>query len=173
MFREVALAVLTTVLTTLPVDAQEQDHTEIWPHQVSRHAARPCVAGGPTQKDAAIGAQLNTALNNKMRGHMNAYNTSCARAVVRAVRDCGFDERAAAIAVATVIVETSIANLDGGDRDSVGLNQQRASWGSFAQRTDPAWATGALLDTITRFYPNGSWNCAPVNEKILDFLFWP
>jgi cell wall-associated NlpC family hydrolase len=42
----------------------------------------------------------------------------------------------AAVMVATV--ESTLHNLAGGDRDSVGLFQQRASWGSYQARHDPA-----------------------------------
>jgi hypothetical protein len=88
--------------------------------------------------------------------------------VVQAVKSRGLNERAAAIAIATTIVETSIANLDGGDLDSVGLFQQRNSWGSFAERTNPAWATNKFLDVMQSFYPNGSWNTAPIGDVAAD-----
>ncbi|GAB3922935.1 hypothetical protein GCM10029976_012430 [Kribbella albertanoniae] len=130
--------------------------------------ALPCVAGGPAPADAAMANTLNPLLAKKMRGHMTPYNTSCARAVVQAVQERGLNQRAAAIAIATVIVETSIANLDGGDLDSVGLYQQRATWGSFAERTNPVIATGKFLDTMERFYPNGSWNTAAIGDVAAD-----
>ncbi|MEV0589775.1 VCBS repeat-containing protein, partial [Nonomuraea sp. NPDC050310] len=142
---------------------------EIQPNDVgTTFASLSCVAGGPTPQDGVVAAALNAQLTDKMRGHMNAYNTSCARAVVDAVQARGFNQRAGAIAISTVIVETSIANLDGGDLDSVGLFQQRATWGSFAERTNPAIATGKFLDVMQQFYPNGSWNTAPIGEVAAD-----
>jgi hypothetical protein len=87
---------------------------------------------------------------------------------VKRVKARGFNERAAAIALATTIVEASNANLDGGDADSVGLFQQRASWGSFAERTNPSIATDKFLDTMIRFYPNGSWNNAAIGAVAAD-----
>jgi D-alanyl-D-alanine carboxypeptidase-like protein len=45
------------------------------------------------------------------------------------------------LAILTANVETDLRNLPGGDRDSVGLFQQRAPWGSFEERHDPATAT--------------------------------
>ncbi|GLW90537.1 FG-GAP-like repeat-containing protein [Actinokineospora globicatena] len=124
--------------------------------------ALPCVSGGPTAADTTTAATLNPLLNNKMSGNMNSYNASCARAVVDAVKAYGYNEKAAAIAISTVIVETSISNLDGGDRDSVGLYQQRDTWGTFAQRTDPVIATRKFLDEMNRLFPNGSWNTASI-----------
>ncbi|MEV6908249.1 hypothetical protein [Amycolatopsis sp. NPDC051071] len=137
--------------------------TEIRPDQVE-HIALPCAQAGPSAEDADTARALNQQLHTKMRGYMNAYNTSCARAVVDSVQRAGLNERAAAIAVATVIVESSIANLDGGLGDSVGLFQQRASWGSFEQRTDPVWATGKFLAVMRHFFPNGSWNNVAIGD---------
>ncbi len=50
----------------------------------------------------------------------------------------GFDEKGVTIAVATAIQESGLSNLDHGDRDSVGLFQQRTSqgWGTVEQIMD-------------------------------------
>ncbi|WP_410661170.1 hypothetical protein [Amycolatopsis sp. lyj-112] len=136
--------------------------SEIQPDQVD-HVALPC-SQAPSADDGGTASALNQQLGTKMRGYMNPYNTSCARAVVESVQRSGLNERAAAIAIATVIVESSIANLDGGLGDSVGLFQQRASWGSFEQRTDPGWATGKFLGVMRQFFPNGSWNTATIGD---------
>ncbi|EME55665.1 hypothetical protein [Amycolatopsis decaplanina] len=137
--------------------------TEIRPDQVE-HVALPCVQAGASADDADTAGALNQQLATKMRGYMNPYNTSCARVIVDTVQRSGLNERAAAIAIATVIVESSIANLDGGLGDSVGLFQQRASWGSFEQRTDPVWATGRFLAVMRQFYPDDSWNNAAIGD---------
>jgi len=42
------------------------------------------------------------------------------------------------VAVATAMQESGLRNLDHGDRDSLGLFQQRAAWGSDSQRMDVA-----------------------------------
>jgi cell wall-associated NlpC family hydrolase len=42
----------------------------------------------------------------------------------------------------------------GSDHDSVGIFQQRASWGTVQQRIDPATSTGLLLDRLVRV---GDW----------------
>ncbi|GHJ52180.1 hypothetical protein Nm8I071_14870 [Nonomuraea sp. TT08I-71] len=93
---------------------------------------------------------------------MTAYRVSCARAVVEQVKRSGLSSRAAAIAVTTTIVETTIRNLDGGDRDSVGLYQQREDWGTFTERTNPSWATDAFLDKMVDERPN--WETDPIGE---------
>ncbi|WP_344923571.1 hypothetical protein, partial [Streptosporangium oxazolinicum] len=124
-----------------------------------------CDSNGTTATDAALATQLNSTLGAKMRGYMSAYRVSCARMVIKAVRDRGLDARAAVIAIATVIVETSIQNIsEEVDHDSLGLFQQRASWGSASQRLNPTWATNAFLDKMLRVYPNDSWKTKPVGE---------
>jgi hypothetical protein len=166
----VATALSGLLLAISPVSAAPaEDPSEIWPQQVEANFnALPCFSGGPSEVDGQNAAALNPRLTNKMRGFMNSYNASCARAVVQAVKARGLNERAAAIAISTVIVETSIANLDGGDLDSVGLFQQRASWGSFADRTNPVKATNKFLDVMQQFYPGGSWNSAPIGDVAAD-----
>ncbi|MCP3803811.1 VCBS repeat-containing protein [Allokutzneria sp. A3M-2-11 16] len=164
-------AVVTTVLTLFAPPANGEplrDLVELWPHDVAKMASLPCVAGGPSARDTETARDLNPRLSTKMRGHLNAYNMSCARAVVQTVVDRGYNEKAAAIAISTIIVETSMANLDHGDRDSVGLYQQRASWGSFPQRTDPVWATSKFLAVMDDFYPNESWNTASIGDVAAD-----
>lgn len=52
------------------------------------------------------------------------------------------------VAIATAMQESTLRNLDYGDRDSLGLFQQRNAWGSAGERTDPA--TSAEL-----FYTGG------------------
>jgi len=53
-------------------------------------------------------------------------------------------ERAVTIALATALQESKLRNLSGGDRDSIGLFQQRPSqgWGTPEQLQDPRYATG-------------------------------
>jgi murein DD-endopeptidase MepM/ murein hydrolase activator NlpD len=53
----------------------------------------------------------------------------------------GASARDIKIALITAMTESGLRNLDYGDRDSVGLFQQRDAWGSFADRTNPVAAT--------------------------------
>lgn len=64
----------------------------------------------------------------------------------------GLPPRAASIALATAYQESGIRNLDYGDRDSVGLFQQRPSqgWGSEKQLMDPHYATGKFYDALVK-----------------------
>ncbi|GAA1918559.1 hypothetical protein GCM10009737_20030 [Nocardioides lentus] len=58
--------------------------------------------------------------------------------------------RAVSIALATAYQESKIVNIDYGDRDSLGLFQQRPSqgWGTEAQVQDPVYATNAFYDAL-------------------------
>ncbi len=58
--------------------------------------------------------------------------------------------RAAVIAVATSMQESTLLNLNYGDRDSLGLFQQRPScgWGTPAQIQHPAYAADAFLKAL-------------------------
>lgn len=62
----------------------------------------------------------------------------------------GLPARAASIALATAYQESDLYNIDYGDRDSLGLFQQRPSqgWGSEEQVLDPVYATNAFYDAL-------------------------
>ncbi|MEU8380503.1 hypothetical protein [Streptosporangium sp. NPDC048865] len=128
-------------------------------------ALAACDPDGTTSTDSALATQLNGTLKAKMRGYMSAYRVSCARMIVKAVRDRGLNSRAAVIAVTTTIVESSIDNISEElDHDSLGLFQQRASWGTRAQRLNPTWATNAFLNKMISKYPNNRWMTEPIGE---------
>ncbi|MCM8555799.1 MULTISPECIES: heavy metal transporter [Streptomyces] len=61
-------------------------------------------------------------------------------------------ERAAAIALTTALQESALRNLDHGDKDSLGLFQQRPmwGWGTPAQIMDPAYSTGQFFDHLVK-----------------------
>jgi hypothetical protein len=64
----------------------------------------------------------------------------------------GLPARAVSIALATAYQESKIRNLDHGDRDSLGLFQQRPSqgWGTRAEVRDPYHATNAFYDALEK-----------------------
>ncbi|MFN8075968.1 MAG: hypothetical protein U0Q15_11180 [Kineosporiaceae bacterium] len=64
----------------------------------------------------------------------------------------GLPARAATIALATAMQESKLRNLAHGDRDSLGLFQQRPSqgWGTQAQVRDPVYATNAFYDVLVK-----------------------
>jgi len=66
-----------------------------------------------------------------------------AQVVIQVGRELGVSDYGIVIALATAAQESTLRNLDWGDRDSVGLFQQRpsAGWGSVEQLTDPYHAS--------------------------------
>lgn len=61
-------------------------------------------------------------------------------------------ERARIIALATAYQESQLRNLPDGDRDSLGLFQQRPSqgWGTVKQISDPVYAVGKFYDALVK-----------------------
>src|SRR3954462_2614356 len=64
----------------------------------------------------------------------------------------GMPAHAATIALAAALQESKLYNLRGGDRDSLGLFQQRPSqgWGTPREILDPVHATNAFYDALAR-----------------------
>jgi hypothetical protein len=78
-------------------------------------------------------------------------------------RERGLPERAIVIALATAQQESRLRNLDYGDRDSLGLFQQRpsAGWGTDAQVQDPVYAAGEFYDHLVAV---PGWDTGPLTE---------
>jgi LysM repeat protein len=74
---------------------------------------------------------------------LTAEQAGNARTIISVGRQLGVGDRAIVIALAAAAQESSLRNLDHGDRDSLGLFQQRPStgWGTPAQLRDPVHAT--------------------------------
>ncbi|MDF3291973.1 hypothetical protein P3G67_22640 [Streptomyces sp. RB6PN23] len=61
-------------------------------------------------------------------------------------------ERALTIALATAMQESKLHDIKGGDRDSLGLFQQRPSqgWGTAEQILDPVYSSGEFFDELVK-----------------------
>lgn len=75
----------------------------------------------------------------------------------------GMPNSAVTVALATAMQESKLRNLDYGDRDSIGVFQQRPSqgWGTSAQLQDPSYAAAAFYHRLADV-PN--WEQLPVTE---------
>ncbi len=82
-----------------------------------------------------------------------------AAAIVAAGKELGAPTRAQVIAVAVAMQESTLRNLPYGDRDSVGLFQQRATWGPTSVRMDPK-ASARLF--YTRLLALKGWAALPL-----------
>ncbi|MBH0128873.1 LysM peptidoglycan-binding domain-containing protein [Salinibacterium sp. NK8237] len=74
--------------------------------------------------------------------YLDAEMRANAEVIVQVGRELGVSDYGITIALATAMQESSLRNLTWGDRDSVGLFQQRPSsgWGTVSQLTTPSYA---------------------------------
>jgi len=135
------------------------------------------LVGGPSPDTAMATAMCATAgpvagLDAEQAGNARVI-VAVTQQVVAAVRPTSVDA-AAVMALMTAYQESKLRNLanpavtgstaqpgasgSGTDHDSVGLFQQRASWGTVAQRMDPVWATTAF---VTRLLVVPGWRAMP------------
>lgn len=81
-------------------------------------------------------------MSGKISGvKMSGEQLSNAAAIISAGKSFGASPRDLVIALMTALQESTLRNLSYGDRDSIGLFQQRNAWGSRAARMDPYQAT--------------------------------
>jgi hypothetical protein len=86
------------------------------------------------------------------KSNWNKEQVANARLIIQIGQDRRVPAEGQVIAVATAIQESSLRNLKGGDRDSIGLFQQRPSqgWGTPKQLSDPAYQTNKFYDKLLR-----------------------
>ncbi len=97
-------------------------------------AARPSAPATPNAPSAPPSGGSITPMTAEMRTH--------AATIVRVGRELGVPQYGIVIALATAMQESTLRNLSWGDRDSVGLFQQRPSsgWGTAADLQVPSHA---------------------------------
>ncbi len=100
--------------------------------------------------DASTGPRCEFRVQDRTETFTPAQPAQAATITAVATRR-GLPARAASIALATAIQESKLRNLSYGDRDSLGLFQQRPSqgWGSPEQVQDPVYASNAFYDALT------------------------
>ncbi|BCL14678.1 M23 family metallopeptidase [Micromonospora sagamiensis] len=96
-------------------------------------------------------------------GEWDGEQVTNAAAIVTTGAQLGVPARGWVIAVATAMQESTLRNLPGGDRDSVGLFQQRPSqgWGTPAQLQDPVYAAGRFYAKLLTLR---GWQTMPLAE---------
>ncbi|WP_158889010.1 C40 family peptidase [Amycolatopsis anabasis] len=98
--------------------------------------------------DQGGGAGGGSVLVDQQR--VGASEMDIARTIVDVVQQRRLPRKAAVLAVATAMVESGLRNLNYGDRDSLGVFQQRPSqgWGTAEQILNPVYATNKFLDSL-------------------------
>lgn len=97
----------------------------------------------PSSSSAAATAAVPARAAVSAAVGLSAEQRQNAATIVAVGRSLGVSDRGIVVALAAAMQESSLRNLPHGDRDSVGLFQQRPSqgWGSAAELQDPAYAT--------------------------------
>ncbi|EFG64711.1 M23 peptidase domain-containing protein, partial [Streptomyces sp. SPB074] len=107
---------------------------------------------GPDARQARTGCEVVSADGTKATYFFGADQAVNAATIAAVGTSRGMPERAVTIALATALQESGLRNLDHGDRDSVGLFQQRPSqgWGSVAQIMDPVYSAGKFYQRLAK-----------------------
>lgn len=117
------------------------------------HTVRPPAA--TAQADPGPQAPAPTAPAAKAPEQVTGVSAEQAQnaiAIGQVAAERGLPQHATTVALATALQESNLKNLNYGDRDSLGLFQQRpsAGWGSPEQIQDPHYAAGKFLDRLVQ-----------------------
>jgi hypothetical protein len=99
---------------------------------------------------------------------LNGEQLKNANAIAAVGRKLGASKRDIQIAVMTAMTESNLRNLNYGDKDSVGLFQQRGGWGSTSQRMDPAHAATSFYKELFKVKNRNSlqpWQAAQAVQR--------
>ncbi|HET9872961.1 MAG TPA: M23 family metallopeptidase [Propionibacteriaceae bacterium] len=92
-----------------------------------------------TVADGGSCGEATDTIDTKVRsaGSFSTREVGNARIIWQVSQQMGAGDHGAVVGIATAIQESGLRNIAYGDRDSVGLFQQRAGWGSTATRMNP------------------------------------
>nr|WP_250646221.1 LysM domain-containing protein [Microbacterium ihumii] len=135
----------------------------IYPGQTIRIAA----ANAPQPAAAAAPASVPTPSAASTSADLNALQAENATLIIRIGHELGVPERGIAIALGTSMVEAWLRNLEWGDRDSLGLFQQRSStgWGEPEQIMNRGYSIRAFF--VGASNPDGT-----TTRGLLDIPGW-
>jgi hypothetical protein len=154
---------------TVHVSAQRRSkHVKTW-LAIERTVAGHTVPAAPTPGHAPLPAQdrltpIGTSGPQETMAITPARYANAAT-IVRQALDKKMGLRSAVIAVATAMQESTLLNINYGDRDSLGLFQQRPScgWGTASQILHPAYAADAFLKALHSYEAsNPTWAHQPL-----------
>lgn len=111
------------------------------------HLAVQYVTGGPGAPQCTVRAE-----GDAQPYELSPEQAANAATISAVASSRGLSERAVTIALATAMQESGLRNIDFGDRDSVGLFQQRPSqdWGTVRQIMDPVYSAGAFYRHLAK-----------------------
>ena len=103
-----------------------------------------------TDAGSCGGAADTIATDAASAGSMSSEQVGNARTIWQVAQRMGTGDRGAVVGIATALQESTLRNIDYGDRDSVGLFQQRAGWGSVAVRMNPEKSAQLFYAALTK-----------------------
>ncbi len=127
------------------------------------------LGGAGTTAGTSGGEVANTTgLKGQYGGYNSAEQLTNAVKIYNAGRSMGATKRDQIAAIMTAMQESGLVNLDHGDRDSVGLFQQRPSqgWGTKAQCMDPTYAAKKFFQTLFNVSGRDKMALAVVCQKV-------
>jgi hypothetical protein len=110
------------------------------------------IAAGVAWRISARSSPSCTATIGSATYRLDLAQGANARTIAEVGTRAGLPHHAVTVALATALQESRLHNLAYGDRDSVGLFQQRPSqgWGTRSQLMDPAFAAAAFFQALER-----------------------
>jgi hypothetical protein len=120
--------------------------------QAAGREALAATGGGAVINGVTAGVAVNGVLQAGTYGgeNLDTEQVRNAEAIYTAASEVNASTTDVMMALATSIGETHLHNYSGGDRDSVGLFQQRPSqgWGTVAECEDPTYSTQKFLSAL-------------------------
>jgi LysM repeat protein len=118
----------------------------------------PLLAESPMLESGIRADDLGRVADGAVVTALSTEMVTNARIIIQVGRELGVPNYGIVIALATAAQESHLRNLDYGDRDSVGLFQQRPSsgWGTTGQIRDPRYAARAFFGGPTSTTPGAT-----------------
>lgn len=122
---------------------------------------------------APLRSEFCVATVNGVRAQVDLEQGRWASLMAAIAQERGLPPRATTIAIATAFQESKIHNIDYGDRDSVGLFQQRPSqgWGTVEQILDPHYSIKRFYAALAEVDGYGSMKITDAAQKVQRSAF--
>lgn len=101
---------------------------------------------------------------------LDAEQSQVASQIIQIGRQRGMSDQQIQIGLMTAFTESGMRNVNYGDRDSLGIFQQRPSqgWGSVAQVSDPNYSINKFYDALKSGSGPNPWNIAQSVQRSFD-----
>lgn len=115
------------------------------------------LASGPAMATEGTKPAVSAQAQEAAQQQLNPAQIENVKTIIQVGKDNDIPRQGIKIALMTAQQESTLLNLDYGDRDSLGLFQQRpsAGWGSPEQIQDPVFAAKSFYGVNPEVSPNG------------------